>query len=414
MLPFQPKKKSFCGQFEYDVYVLQFLLIGGFMLLNTVKVIWQQGGLGAPVLVAWRKVADGRPDLVAAAAENVYLFIASPAGYNLGVAINVGEKVLSLATGLAFLTQDDNIALGFDDRVVIYGAGRSALSLLWETEREPGARFVDLALADIDGDGREEVVAASEGKEALYFYRLTGETAGEARLELLAIRVLPGPAEKVTVVKTTEGEVPYIVAAYRNGATSGLLTLSFTERGFVGGPFVEMLPAPVTSLTGGNLGRQPGGDFAWGGGDGVVRVMKINSQLATIITTDNLGSAIPALTAGKLPGDPQDTLIAGTPEGYLFGYQSPIERSAPDWAVWTGRPANSLDVSDEGMLGLGATDGFVQVWLLSPGKTIHIVRPGETLTSIAARYSITVAAIMEVNTIIEPGLIFPGRALLIP
>jgi len=384
------------------------------MLLNTIEVVWQQGGLGAPVLVAWRKVAGGRPDLVAGAAEKVYLFIASSTGYNPGATVEVGETVLSLDTGLAFLTRDDNIALGLDDRVAVYGISRGALSLLWETEPEQGARFVDLALADIDGDGREEVVAASEGKEALFFYRLTGETAAEARLELLAIRVLPGPAQKVTVVKTIEGGIPFIVAAYKNGATSGLLTLSFTERGFAGGPFIEMLPTPVTSLAEGNLDRQPGDEFAWGGGDGAVRVVKINSQLTTLITTDNLGSAVPALTAGKLLGELTDTLIAGTPEGFLFGYQSPMEKSAPDWAVRTGRPVNSLDISEEGILGLGATDGVVQVWRLYPAGTIHIVRPGETLALIAVKYNTSVTAIVEANAIIEPDLIFPGQTLVIP
>lgn len=384
------------------------------MPLALAEVVWFREGLDGPVLVDWGRVTGERPDLAAAAGEKTFLFTASDSGYFLSATVEVGTVVLSLAVGLSGLTPE-NILLGLEDRVVVYGSRQGALVKLWETEAEPGARFVDLALADLDGDGREEVIAASEGKEALFIYRLSGETAAELRLELLAIRVLPGPAQRVTALGRDEGQTPVIAAAYKNNGSSGLLTLIFTEMGFAEGPALENLPAQVTSLTAGDVRPEPGEELAWGGVDGAIRVVEVDRELATAVTSDNLGSSVPALTAGKLVGESSDTLIAGTPEGFLFGFEAPVERSAPDWAVRVGRPVNDLAVSEEGLVGLGTMDGTVEVWRLAArDRVIHIVRPGETLAAIAGLYNTTVAAIAKENRIDNPDLIFPGRELLIP
>jgi len=45
---------------------------------------------------------------------------------------------------------------------------------------------------------------------------------------------------------------------------------------------------------------------------------------------------------------------------------------------------------------------------------IHTVRPGETLFTIAGRYGTTVQAIVDVNMIADPAMIFPGQKLRIP
>lgn len=49
-----------------------------------------------------------------------------------------------------------------------------------------------------------------------------------------------------------------------------------------------------------------------------------------------------------------------------------------------------------------------------PTPLIHVVARGETLTSIAARYGVTVEAIQEANQILDPGLIVIGQRLVIP
>ncbi|MBE2200326.1 MAG: LysM peptidoglycan-binding domain-containing protein [Anaerolinea sp.] len=52
--------------------------------------------------------------------------------------------------------------------------------------------------------------------------------------------------------------------------------------------------------------------------------------------------------------------------------------------------------------------------LITPTPTIHTVQWGETLTQIAQRYDVTVAAILQANNISNPDLIQPGQQLVIP
>jgi putative chitinase len=45
---------------------------------------------------------------------------------------------------------------------------------------------------------------------------------------------------------------------------------------------------------------------------------------------------------------------------------------------------------------------------------VHVVKSGETLTGIAARYGVTIAALQEANGIKDPNLINAGQKLVIP
>lgn len=382
------------------------------MLLNLAELLWSEEGLNGPVLVDWGNVTGVRPDLVAAAGNRIYIFSPGDNRYFLSASSETAAEVLSLAVGLPF-PDAANIVLGLEDRLAVYGVRQGALVRFWESEPDPGARFVDLILGDLDGDGRDEVIAASAGRDSLFIYRLS-EDMPEPRLELLAIRILPGPAQRVAVLKRKEGEVPVLAAAYASGETSGLLTLIFTEMGFADGPALEPLPARVSSLAAGDLRAGPEEELAWGGTDGSVRVVELDRQLTTVLTTDNLGSDVPALTAGTLAWEAFTTLLAGTPEAFLFGFGAPVEQPSPDWALPVGRPVNDLSVSEEGLLGLGSSDGGVQVWLLSTvGRLYHVVRPGETLSDIAELYGTTAASIIEINRLLDPDLIMSGLILLI-
>jgi hypothetical protein len=383
------------------------------MPLSLARLLWSRE-LNGPVLVSWGSITGERPDLVASAGSNLFLFIPSGDGYSLGAALDLGTEILSLAAGLPD-PDFDNIVVGLEDRVAVYGSRAGALLLLAETAPESGARYVDIALADIDNDGREEVIAAAEGRNALYFYRETGLGPEEVRLELLAIRALPGAPQKVAVIMRSGELLPITAAAYSTDGSSGIITLIFTELGFAEGPAQENLPARVASLTAGSLLDTPDEQLAWGGQDGVVRIVEINEELNTVLTTENLGSSVPALIAGRLSGDDFVTMVAGTPGGYLFGYSAPVLSSSPDWALQVGRPVFDLDISSEGLMGLGARDGWLEVWLLSSrGGRIHIVLPGETLTSIARYYNTTVDVIIDLNRGLNPDLIFAGQYLVIP
>jgi len=370
--------------------------------------------LNGPVLVDWGAIAGERPYLIASAGVNIFLFSSSETGYILSAALDIGTEILSLATGTAGPTTD-NIVVGLEDRVAVYAGRDGTLMLLAETASEANARYVDIALADIDNDGREEVIAAAEGRDALYFFRQIGEADGDMRLELLAIRALPGTPQKVAVVKRSRNQLPLTAVAYSTDMSSGIITLIFTERGFAEGPALENLPAPVASLTAGRLGDTLDELLVWGGQDGFIRTVAVNQELNTVLITDNLGSSVPALTAGRLVGEDTETLIAGTPEGYLFGYRAPVVTSSPDWALEVGRPVYDMKVSNEGLLALGSRNGWLEVWLLSNREgRIHIVRSGETLSSIARNYNTTVEAIINLNRSINPDLIFPGQYLVIP
>lgn len=383
------------------------------MPLSLASLLWSRE-LNGPVLVRWGKITGERPDLVAAAGTNIFLFSPSTDGYSLSAALDIGAEVLSLAVGLPS-PAPDNIVVGLEDRVAVYGVRGGALLALAETAPETDARYVDVKLADIDNDGREEVIAAAEGRQSLYFYRQTGEGSGEVRLELLAIRALPGAPQKAAVIMRSGGLLPLTAAAYSTDGSAGIITLIYTELGFAEGPAQDNLPSPVVSLTAGSLRDTPAEQLIWGGQDGFVRIVEVNQELNTVLTTDNLGSAVPALATGRLAGDNFETLVAGTPEGYLFGFNAPVFSGSPDWAIDAGRPVKDLDISSKGLLGLGARDGLLEVWLLSSrGTRVHTVLPGETLTSIARYYNTTVEAIIDLNRDLNPDLIFAGQYLVIP
>lgn len=381
------------------------------MPLNIAELLWTRAALNGAVKVRWGKVVTGlSTDLVAAAGDRFYIFTPSGGTYALISAFTVGEEILSLAVGLPSGGQD-SIIIGLADRVLVYRYSQGTVIRILETQPEPGSRFVDLAVADIDGDAREEIIAASEGGEVFFVYGIDSE---QFRLSLLAIRSLPGPAQKVTVLARAGETVPAIASAYKLDSLSGIAIFIFTERGFQEGPALQ-LEAVLTSLAGGEFRPRPGEELAWGGNDGLLRIVEVNSILNTVVVSENLGSSVLALTAGNLPGDSSQTLIAGTPEGFLFGFPSPVSGTKPDWAVRTGRPVNDLDISGEGLLGLGTADGGVQVWFLAAGgRLVHTVRPGETLSAIAALYNRTAAVLAATNNIANPDLIFPGRRLLIP
>lgn len=382
------------------------------MSLIQAELIFHRRGLGGAVLTGWGDITGNGPDLVAAAGSRLFLFTRAEQSYLQAAAIEVGATILSLATGLGFPGRA-KIILGLDDRVVVYGAAGGAVVKMGESAPEPGARFVDIALARLHGANGETVAAASAGREALYFYQTRGEAAAPP-LALLAIRVLPGPAQKVAVAAREEAATPYIAAGYQANGSSGLLTLIFTEMGFMEGPSLADLGVRALALTAGDLRPAPGDELAWGGADGMFRVVEISGAWTTALVSDNLGSGIPALAVGRLTGEDAATLIAGTPEGFLFGYRAPVDNSSPDWVVNTGVPVYDLAVSSTGLLALGTADGGLQVWrVVAAGVLLHTVRAGETLGAIAAVYGTSAAALAAINRLTNPDLIFPGQVLVV-
>jgi LysM repeat protein len=59
----------------------------------------------------------------------------------------------------------------------------------------------------------------------------------------------------------------------------------------------------------------------------------------------------------------------------------------------------------------------VRVWpssLRPPATALHVVQPGESLSSIAGAYGATVEEILALNNIPEPDTIVPGQQIAVP
>lgn len=388
------------------------------MPLAQAETIFSTQNLSSPVLIGWGAIINNEINLIAAADSRILIFSPFNRSYKLDTEIEVGETILSMAVGLKEQGRD-KIILGTENSVLVYGRQTNDEQGLISnilSQTEPGAGFVDLALTRLSPNDAGTIIAASANKRAVYFYQ-SAIQADSQRFELLAIRALPGPAQKITVLERTEPATPLIAAAYQANNTSGILTLYYTERGFGEGPEQENLPALINSLTAGSVRSQLAtpDELVWGGSDGSFRIVTANGELNTVLQSDNLGTNIPALAIGNIPGEKTKTLIAGTPEGLLLGYNAPIENSNPDWSIILANPVNDLKISREGLIGLGTTDGGIQVWRLTPeGFLSHVVKARETLTTIAAAYDTTINVLIETNHLENPDLIFAGQVLLIP
>ncbi|RKO67051.1 LysM peptidoglycan-binding domain-containing protein [Desulfofundulus salinus] len=365
-----------------------------------------------PVLVGSGRIISNQGDVVATTGRRIAVFVPENNIYRLLSTIDVPAEVLSLAVGMGNFTPDQIIA-GTLDQILTWSARGETIISFWSTPPEPEARFVSLALGDVNGDGRLEIVAAAEGAGAFYVYEQPGRPEVEMNLQLLAIRLVPGAPQKVTVIERT-GMLPLIAVAFLEAGNWGIVTFSYTERGFVAGPLLERLPAGLTAMASGRLTGAPGEDLAWGGDDGRVRIVAVGETLSTVLTTDDLGSAISALAVGRLAD--REVLVAGTPEGHIFIYPVPVVSPSPERAITVEVPVNDLAFTANGRLVVGSREGRVLVTWMSGGSSffLHRVRPGETLWELARRYNTSVAEIIRLNGLTNPDRIYPGELLQIP
>ena len=114
-----------------------------------------------------------------------------------------------------------------------------------------------------------------------------------------------------------------------------------------------------------------------------------------------LGSADPGASAGSaVPATPAPTAtpdVTPAPTPVASASEAPV--SAPPSAV----PASGAPSADPSDLPSS-----------SPTGASYRVRPGDTLSGIAARYGLTVRALRQANGIAPGGIIRPGQVLLIP
>jgi LysM repeat protein len=79
-------------------------------------------------------------------------------------------------------------------------------------------------------------------------------------------------------------------------------------------------------------------------------------------------------------------------------------------------PAAALAQGNEGRAALSNSSGLVSAPAVSPsGSIVYIVKPSDTLARIAARYRVTVQAILNANPAIRnPNRIYTGQRIVIP
>jgi LysM repeat protein len=113
----------------------------------------------------------------------------------------------------------------------------------------------------------------------------------------------------------------------------------------------------------------------------------------------------PTATPSRTP-TPTDTAIpTDTPQPTVTPTRTPTKAATPTWTpivASTATPSSTLTPTPT-----AATP--------TPAPSVtYVVQSGDTLSEIAARFDVTVAALMEANDITDPALIRPGRVLIIP
>lgn len=324
------------------------------------RTIWQASLEGTLLVEVGRLFSIEKQDLVVASGSRIFVYTPLDATYQLAATIDVNQPILSLAVGLPTFTTE-SIFVGTADRIIAYGNQQGMIMQFWQTEPEPGANFTDMVLADVDGDGRQELAAIASGMNALYVYLLTGQTLQTLRPELLAIRQLPGVPQSIAAFRPDPERPPFLAISYNINQRTAIITLFFTETGFQEGPAIDNLPYQIPDLSAADLLPDPGEELAAATGDGSVRIFTANVRLVTALVTKNLGSAVTAVDA-TLTEQGKALLIAGTPGGYVFGFSSPGFTDEPNWAFRSGGPVNDLAIINGERIAVGTTNGILQVW----------------------------------------------------
>ncbi|SHF36295.1 LysM domain-containing protein [Desulfofundulus australicus DSM 11792] len=373
---------------------------------------WEARINRTPVLVGSGRIIKEQENVVAAARVRLIVLVPENNTYRTQSTVDVSAEVLSLAVGMGNF-MPDQIVVGTPDKILTWSGRGEVIIPFWSTPPEQGARFVSLALGDVNGDGRSEIVAAAEGARAFYVYEQPQILEAGMSLQLLTIHLVPGVPQKVTITRR-ERALPLIAVAFQEANNWGMGTFFFTERGFEAGPYLERLPAGVTAIVSGRLTGTPGEDISWGGNDGRIRIVKVAETLSTVLTTDNLGSIISALAVGRFNG--REVLVAGTPEGYVFIYPLPVTSPSPERMIKLEIPVNTLAITTSGRLVVGSQEGRIKVIGTNNGLSFftYRVRPGDTLWLLARRYNVAVEEIIQFNGLTNPDRIYPGEFINIP
>lgn len=134
----------------------------------------------------------------------------------------------------------------------------------------------------------------------------------------------------------------------------------------------------------------------------------VNVALAVILA---VGAALGGLVLGSRLADRAGG-GAGDAGGSPAAGVSTVPASVAPLTTPTATPAPTPTASPT--TATGPTPSPTAATTPAPTPVTHRVKPGETLTTIAALYGVTVAALEKANRIADPNLIFTGQVLVIP
>ncbi len=258
--------------------------------------------------------------------------------------LRVGDLDGDGAPDLAFLERGEAGAR----LVVVFGKPGEVLGADSTTaELVLGGGSGDLLLADLDGDGRDEAIAADPERGRVVLARTDAARA----LALVAAQALPSAPHALAVVER-DGRPSIAVALGEPGPRIGLALLevsgngaglALAERAFL--PVVGVLPIDVAIL------RGPEG-LAWlallskapsDGAPGRVDLFAVGTDTSIhAIETFSTGLRPFALAAGDLDGDGRDDLIASAQNSHHLN-------------AWLATPSSLRPLPDLGA-GLGVLD----------------------------------------------------------
>jgi LysM repeat protein len=172
---------------------------------------WRSGGTGRFLLVTTGDLdLDGLPEIVACAGRELKVYRWTGDTYGLLAEAILPKDGLSLAVGQVNPSGPGTVVIGTKDNILLYAQTPQGLTPFCQTLLYPNAYFRSIALDDVNGDGRAEVVAAASGAQTMYVYQVMA-LGRESRLEELGRLYIGG---LVSARPTMGGE---LVTATKDG-----------------------------------------------------------------------------------------------------------------------------------------------------------------------------------------------------